>query len=246
MQLIRGARLIALMLGVVLTMGALLAGYTGTRTSSALDRELQTEAQSRAVRLQEAFDRGRSIMLVAANNPVHTDVLRRRAAGAPRDPHLISRANDSLDHLGTLYPGQIGEACLIDVSGTESARVVHGVAAHEHDLSDEEAKTPFFAPTLALPPGEVHQARPYVSPDTDEWVIANAAPLYADGKLLGLLHFEVTVESIRASAVPQRPEHVASVVERDGYGVVLDSSRPQRKGDPQQSSLRDCLRTRLC
>ena len=44
-------------------------------------------------------------------------------------------------------------------------------AAAQAELSLNEAKNPFFAPTLALGPGQVYQAPPYVSPDTGHWVI---------------------------------------------------------------------------
>ena len=40
--------------------------------------------------------------------------------------------------------------------------------------------------------------RPYVSPDTKEWVVANATLIpQADGRKRAFVHFEVTVESFR-------------------------------------------------
>jgi hypothetical protein len=57
---------------------------------------------------------------------------------------------------------------------------------------------PFFAPAFALDFGQIHQTRPYVSPDTDEWLVANATLIpQADGRKRAIVHFEVTVESFR-------------------------------------------------
>ena len=94
-----------------------------------------------------------------------------RATGSARE------ANEAMAYLEELYPGRISEACLIDGTGTEIARVVDGTVAPASDLSTEEASAPFFAPTMALPEGRVHQSAPYRSPDTDKWVISNSTPL---------------------------------------------------------------------
>ena len=51
---------------------------------------------------------------------------------------------------------------------------------------------------FALRFGQVHQTAPYVSPDTKEWVIANATLIpQRDGRKRAFVHFEVTVESFR-------------------------------------------------
>ena len=96
-----------------------------------------------------------------------------------RQPHVelrpgstyVDGANDALVYLESLFPTQIGELCFIDRSGSENARVVHGQRAPVSDLSPDEASNPFFGSTFALRPGQVFQSRPYVSPDTHDWVI---------------------------------------------------------------------------
>jgi hypothetical protein len=85
--------------------------------------------------------------------------------------------NQALAYLEELFPGSIGEACFIDRAGAENARVVRGARALPKDLMPEESMNPFFAPTFALRPGQVYQARPYESPDTGEWVISNSTLL---------------------------------------------------------------------
>src|SRR3954462_15610233 len=107
----------------------------------------------------------------------------------------MGEINEGLAYLETLYPGSSGEACCIDRSGAEVARTVRGVPAPVSDLSLDESKNPFFSPSFGQPIGAVYQARPYVSPDTDEWVISNSTPLGPpDRSKPAILHFEVTVE----------------------------------------------------
>ena len=78
-----------------------------------------------------------------------------------------------------------------------------GKIAPVKELSDDETKAPFFKPAFALRPGEVYQARPYVSPDTHEWVVANATPVATGtGSPRAIVHFEVTMESFREGGRP--------------------------------------------
>jgi diguanylate cyclase (GGDEF)-like protein len=136
---------------------------------------------------------------------------------------LVDEPNAALGYLERLYPDSIGEACFIDASGAENARVVRGVRAGVADLSLDEADTPFFAPTFALPEGQVHHTAPYVSPDTDEWVIANATRVPG---VPAIVHFEVTIDSFRRAAAAGATGPVLVVDRRTGT-VVTDSRHPQ-------------------
>jgi diguanylate cyclase (GGDEF)-like protein len=135
-----------------------------------------------------------------------------------------------LGYLEELFPDSIGEACFIDRSGPEVARVVHGDRATPADLSTDESANPFFRPTFALRQGQVYQATPYVSPDTNEWVISNSTLLPTpDGSKQAIVHFEITIESFRQAAALDSQFDVAIVDARTG-AVVIDSRLPQREG----------------
>ena len=77
--------------------------------------------------------------------------------------------------------------------------MVHGKRAPVSDLSPDEAEQPVLRPTFALRPGQVFQSRPYVSPDTHDWVIGNATPipLGAQRRSVAIVHYELSVESFR-------------------------------------------------
>jgi diguanylate cyclase (GGDEF)-like protein len=202
------------------------------RDRAGLDRELTTLARVEAEALENAFERGRSINLLAAHNPVFRDFY--TAPGATnskigRGGPLVDRPNDALHYLERLFPTAIGEACFIDRSGREIARVVRGVAASPEELSPDESVNPFFAPTFALPVGRVYQAAPYVSPDTGEWVISHSTRVPGED---AIVHFEVTVESFRRAAAQAAGQLETIVIDAKTGRVVLSSGTAQRFGAP--------------
>ena len=137
-------------------------------------------AGTHASTLDASMARARTITLIMAHNAAFRGFYLEpgsRASKLRRGSPYVDGANDALVYLESLFPRQIGELCFIDRSGSENARVVHGKRAPVSDLSPDEANNPFFAPTFALRPGQVFQSRPYVSPDTHDWVIGNATPI---------------------------------------------------------------------
>jgi hypothetical protein len=192
----------ALIVGVLLIPTALgMAKRDHDRNESELERTLVAEADEHGGALESYFARARSIILLTANSPAFANVLAEpgtRVEKVRRHGRSLREVTRQLDYLEQLYPASIGEACFIDVNGEEFARAVRGTIAKPKDLSTVEEQTVFFAPTFALDFGQVHQTRPYVSPDTKEWVVANATLIpQPDGHKRAFVHFEVTVESFR-------------------------------------------------
>jgi diguanylate cyclase (GGDEF)-like protein len=221
--------LVLLMIGVA----AGFAGHTGAVTRES--NELAHDAAEHVQVLNAYFARARSIILLTA----HSSEFRRfYAEPGDRDRRVrrggptLDTVNDSLAYLEQLYPDRIGEACFIDASGAENARTVRGERATYDDLSLEEDKQPFFKPTFALGPDQVYQAKPYLSPDTDDWVIANSTPVVMpDGSEPAIVHFEVTVDSFRREAV-SHTDRTVLVVDADTGQIVINSMRPQQIGAP--------------
>jgi diguanylate cyclase (GGDEF)-like protein len=219
----------------LLTVGVA-AGYAGRTTELTRQRnELSSEAAEQSERLDNYFERARSIVLLTAHNPafaamyaVAGDAKAKLARGGP----ALANANDALRYLEQLYPDRVGEACFIDASGAELARTVRGEPATVADLSPDESQNPFFAPTFALPLGGVYQSKPYVSPDTADWVIANSTPIpTADRSKPAIVHFEVSVESFRKETAGREGRDLY-VVDADTGAVVISSRLPQQIGAP--------------
>jgi hypothetical protein len=207
-----------------------------SRAVAALDGALANTASAQAQVLEDYFARAQSIDLLTANNPAFRRFYQTpgdRAAKIRAGGPVLDDANEALGYLQQLFPDSIGEACFIDRAGPEIARMVRGLRATSADLSPDESAAPFFGPTFALRHGQVYQARPYVSPDTKEWVISNSTLLpTTDGSKPAIVHFEVTIESFRKVAARLGSQFNLTVVDADSGQVLIDGRRPQQVGAP--------------
>jgi diguanylate cyclase (GGDEF)-like protein len=222
--------------GIVLLVFGISTALAGRAEAVGRERSaLVQRAAQQAVVVDQYVAKASSIILITANNPAFAgfyEIPGSRAAKVIAGGSVVDDINQALGYLEELYPDSIGEACLIDDTGAEVARVVRGERATVEDLSLEEAEQAFFAPTFALAPGSVYHAKPYVSPDTGEWVIANATPVpTAPGKQRAIVHFEVTVESFRRHAAEQGTGQLL-IVDAVTGAVLIDTDDPQRTGEP--------------
>jgi diguanylate cyclase (GGDEF)-like protein len=226
---------VAFVVGVLLIPTALgVAKFDRDRDISQVERSLEAETEEHGAALESYFARARSIILLTGNSPAFAKVLAepgtRRQIVQRHSPN-IADVTHQLGYLERLYPTSIGEACFIDANGEEFARAVRGDIAKPKDLSTVEEQSAFFAPTFALNFGQVHQTRPYVSPDTKEWVVANATLIpQPDGEKRAFVHFEVTVESFRRAMGAQGKAYELRVIDSRTGKVVIDSGQPQRIG----------------
>jgi hypothetical protein len=199
-----------------------------------VDRNLAHQVDAERNALSDYFDRARSIDLLSAQNPAFTDFYAQPGTleqKINRGGVTNRQVNHALLYLASLYPATIGEACFIDRAGRELAREVKGVQAPIADLSADESHNPFFAGTWATPVGQVYQHQPYISPDTHEWVISNSTVL---PNRLGLVHFEITVESFRAQArqLTRGTDQVIAVIRAKTGRVLFRSDHRQVIGAP--------------
>src|SRR3954470_8712183 len=226
----------ALVVGVCLIPSALgAAKLDHDRRLSELDRTLLAETDEHTGALDNYFERAHSVVLLTANAPAFARVLAEpgsRAQKVRAHSRNLRDVTRQLGYLERLYPTSIGEACFIDADGEEFARVVRGRVARAADLSTTEEQTPFFAPSFAMDIGQTYQARPYVSPDTNEWVVANVTRIpRTNGDKGAIVHFEVTIESFRR-AMGQSERSELRVVDGRTGRVVIDAQHPQRVGAP--------------
>jgi diguanylate cyclase (GGDEF)-like protein len=230
----RAVSFAAFIVGVILIPTALgLAKVDHDREVSQVERMLVAETDEHGAALENYFARARSVVLLTANSPAFANVLAEpgtRAAKVRRQSRNIAEVTHHLRYLERLYPASIGEACFIDADGEELARVVRGEVAAAADLSTKEEQAPFFAPAFALDFGQTLQTKPYVSPDTKEWVVANATLIpQADRRKRAIVHFEVTVESFRR-AMGATDSAELRVIDAQTGRVVIDAQHEQRIG----------------
>jgi diguanylate cyclase (GGDEF)-like protein len=209
--------LIALLVGVAfLAVGPVLVAGTIAQQHQQ-EETLQNDATQVATAFNSYFERARSLDLLLSQNPA----LRGLADGTHVDARTNAEANEALGYLERLYPGSIGEACLIDDKGVEIARVTKGVPAPVDDLSAEEAQNTFFQKTLELPEGEVYQAAPYVSADTGEWVVSNSTPVRLDNGRAVIVHFEVSLASFASRLDTGATGRHVAIVDAESARVLL-------------------------
>ena len=193
----------AFIVGILLIPTALgVAKFDRDRDISEIERTLVAETDEHGGSLESYFARAR------VDRPADR-ATRRRSPGcspslAPARRRWLGRAATSLTSRisSATSSSSTPRASAKRASSTPTARSspaqVRGEIAKPGDLSTVEEQAGFFAPTFALNFGQVHQTRPYVSPDTKEWVVANATLIpQADRQKRAFVHFEVTVESFR-------------------------------------------------
>ena len=233
----RTATILAFVAAVALLAGSIGIGLRDRSAKrAAVDQALTNKAGDGVAQLDEYFARARSINLITAHNPSFREFYARpgsRIAKVRARGPAIRGAENGLAYVEKLYPASIGEVCFIDRNGPENARFVNRGRAKIADLSPDESANPFFAPTFALHEGQVFQAKPYVSPDTHEWVISNSTPLPGTGyPAAAMVHFEVTVASFQRTAAAIAKDDELAIVDAKTGKVVIDSRTPQRLGAP--------------
>ncbi|MFZ0322821.1 MAG: methyl-accepting chemotaxis protein [Actinomycetes bacterium] len=234
----RSMRVPALVLGVTLLASACGIAATSVQNAdqkaSEQNTELITAARNTETMITQQFERAASINLLMAKNPAYAEFFQAKGtndAKINQDIAPLAEARSQLAYVQTLFPGAVGESCFIDArTGQELARVVNGKPAFPAALSKDESQSAFFGPTTKLPVGFVYQSQPYLSADTNEWVLGNATLIPVDGKKLGLVHFEMRLESLQLLAADQAQNMVIRSVDALTGRVVMDSRSLQVAG----------------
>ena len=225
MQRLRKA---TLALGIVLVVTGLTAAVMAGHLAEADRRALTTQLVAPVTATEDYFHRAATVTQLTAHNPVFVTAYDSVGVGTRPTPESLpptvrARINSSLQYLETLFPGQVSEACFIDVGGAELARVIAGQIPGMGRLSPDERTNPFFAPTLTTPEA-VYQARPYLSPDTKAWVVSNSTGVRdTHGTVRAILHFEVTLASLRPTLASAEADTRVQVVDATDGSVVVDS-----------------------
>ena len=117
----------------------------------------------------------------------------------------------------------IEEFCFIGRDGREMTRLVAGKL--EFDLSEDEKDNPFFDASFRLKKGEVFQSKPYISPDTNRWVMATTRPLYGpNGKSLAFLHLERSLTQVQEILKTAVNKGETAYLINDANEIVLSSA----------------------
>jgi diguanylate cyclase (GGDEF)-like protein len=225
------------LLGVALLVtGLALAG--GAR--SARDdwhAELARDADAQASSFGSALDRAGSVALLLAQSPAFSSDL--------RSEDDRSHAEVALGYLSVLYSYELEEASLLDEKGHELLRIVGGTAVPRRELARDGASRQWFAPTMALPSGQVYQGPPHRSDGSDHWVLSTTTWIphgsIGGGRLL--VHFELDLDSFSRFFPASGGRHNALVEGVGGHIVLEDGERAMHAaGSGEQGWPRELIR----
>ena len=172
----------------------LLIGTTIYLTTSKHDRmaekehALLQELSHVTFAIETIFLKAQTNLLLAAENPAFFRYFTERERQADWEYEQVK----TLRQLQLLFPEAISVTAFTDVSGMEITKiVVKQIAAKEKLQSIMD--TPFYVPGLSQPPGGVYQGEPYLNKETKHWVIPFVAPVHEQGKIMGLLYFDLNL-----------------------------------------------------
>jgi len=138
--------------------------------------------------IETIFLKAQTNLLLAAENPAFFRYFTERERQADWEYEQVK----TLRQLQLLFPEAISVTAFTDVSGMEITKiVVKQIAAKEKLQSIMD--TPFYVPGLSQPPGGVYQGEPYLNKETKQWVIPFVAPVHDQGKIMGLLYFDLNL-----------------------------------------------------
>jgi methyl-accepting chemotaxis protein len=211
-----------------------------------VQQRLATEANTQAGALNAYFDTAAKVDLVSSRNPslyAFRDQPGPLAQKLTLDNAPLNDINAALQYIETIFPDAVSEACVIDTTGHEWARTVAGKRAPFDDLSSEEAGAPFFAGAVSAKVGQVSQSLPYVSGDTNLWVISNSTPIAgrAGQKSPAFFHFEVSIESFRKKIAESSDDRVL-VIDGTTGATIIDSEVPQKEAGKLGASASDATK----
>ncbi|MEK6583748.1 MAG: ATP-binding protein [Nitrospirota bacterium] len=172
----------------------LLIGTTIYITTSKHDRiaekehALLQELSHVTFAIESIFLKAQTNLLLAAESPAFFRYFTERERQADWEYEQVK----TLRQLQLLFPEAISVTAFTDVSGMEITKVVvKQIAAKEKLQSIMD--TPFYVPGLSQPPGGVYQGEPYLNKETKQWVIPFVAPVHDQGKIMGLLYFDLNL-----------------------------------------------------
>ena len=215
--------IIVLLAGVILLAVGLLTTAGSLASQRQQDKALQRDAAQVSAAFTSYFERARSLDLLLAQNPAMRPIGVDSSAVVSKA--VNARANRALEYLERLYPGAIGEACLINERGVELARVTFGIPAPISDMSIGGGDGPLLRADVGVEargglPGGALRVRGHQG-----WVISNSTLVdRPDGGSL-LVHFEVSLGSFQPFLTTSSTSRHVAVVDQSSGRTILCRQR---------------------
>ena len=208
------ALVIAITTCLAVVLGIVIVSRVGDQVAREGESLLERRATEQSAALQEIMAAASRDIRLARRNVIFEDALAHTSGQLlPADRLLIETA---ITYLGDRY--QVDEICVIRADGLETARWVggRGVAPVSELSPDERLNNPAVIPTVPLRDDAFYQSDPYISPDSNRWVIGTATPIVLpSGEHAGILHFEIPIQRFV-------DELTGAAFGGSSYGLLLD------------------------
>ncbi len=232
---IRTKMAILILASVLIPLGATLYLFYGWGTAQ-LDQnakvELTSEVDQISMVVEEYFSDQQKLILQLSANSAFQDV----SPELENDAAWRSEVEGAFSYIHSLYPYALDEACLIDESGSELARIVGDKIAHKTDLSHDEKKAPFFEGSMEVDFGQVYQSQPYLSQDSGRWVLASTTPIVSnDGVNNSFAHFEMHLGGLHdllSEWASKTGLWSLMVVDKDTKAIIINTAGTVRTDSP--------------
>ena len=202
--------------GLIVGAGALTVWRITEEMNSAANARLDTHVVRRAIDVADLVHRASSDIRLARQNTIFEAALgHTRGQVLDSDRYLLESA---IQYFGEQF--DVDQVSVIRANGLETASWVDGlgITPVEHLDPDERKGNP--AVDLAVPMADDawYQSAPYISEDSNRWVIGIATPIVlAGGRHAGILHFEIALQRF-IDGLALRPFGGSA------YTIMLDSS----------------------
>jgi diguanylate cyclase (GGDEF)-like protein/PAS domain S-box-containing protein len=210
------ALVIAITTCLAVVVGIVVVSRVGDQVAREGESLLARHAAEESIALEELMAGASRDIRLARQNVIFEEALAHTSGQLlPADRLLVETA---ITYLGDRY--QVDEICVIRADGLETARWVGGKGiAPVGDLSDDErVNNPAVIPTVPLPDDAFFQSDPYISPDSNRWVVGIATPIVLNtGEHAGILHFEIPIQRFV-------DELTGAEFGGSTYGMLLDRS----------------------
>lgn len=192
--------------------------------------DIEGDAKDIALNINHLFNKARSDILLLTVNPA----FKRYFLEPDKKPFWLKELNKAFLYLSKIFPDSFDEGCYILSDGREICRVIFDKLAQPTELSMDETRNAFFAPTFTIPEGEVYQGPPYISTDTNRWVIPNSTPIVLpDGRKAAIAHMELNIAYLKSimKNVLQEAMGEGFIMDKDG-NIIAATWFDIKGGDP--------------
>ncbi len=191
--------------------------------------EMEQEVSDAAKTVESLLEKAQANLLLIARDGSFQGYFTEPA----RKEFWLRDIQEDFRYIHFLFPKAMEEGCFIRSDGRELCKITRGRLSDQPELELDESNREFFKLALALSEGQVYQGEPYISSDTQRWVIPTVTPIVlSNGDKAGLIHFELSLKYLQETLRARIQDESSIFIIDDEGDFVLHTDYPVREGEP--------------